>query len=153
MAAHPSVSPAIVYRDPKAALPWLERAFGFKTTMMIHDADGNLVHSQMQVGDGLIMVGTAWSADHAYPASVGGKNTQTVHVHVDDDVDAHCARARAGGAQIVAEPEDQFYGERCYRAKDLEGHLWTFSKTVKALTPEQWDAAMPGFKTVVFKPD
>ena len=39
-----SLSSALIYRDPKAALKWLEQAFGFETFMVITDADGNLGH-------------------------------------------------------------------------------------------------------------
>lgn len=148
MAHHPSVSTSISYLDPKAAYRWLEDAFGFEPSMVITDGDGNLVHSQMTFGDGLIMVGTEWSDDHKSPKSVGGKNTQSVHVHLTDgDIDAHYARAKAAGAQILQEPADQFYGDRTYRARDLEGHIWTFGQTVKEMTPDEWDAAMPGIKT------
>jgi len=44
------------------------------------------------------------------------------------------------------EPEDQFYGDRTYRALDPEGHMWTFAQTVKVMTPGEWDAAS-GLKT------
>ena len=43
-----------------------------------------------------------------------------------DDVDAHCARARAAGAEIVMEPADQDYGGRLYSCRDIERHLWNF---------------------------
>jgi uncharacterized glyoxalase superfamily protein PhnB len=33
---------AVFYRDPFAALDWLERAFGFERTMLITDKEGNL---------------------------------------------------------------------------------------------------------------
>ena len=42
-----------------------------------------------------------------------------------DDTDAHYHRARAAGATILSEPEDQPFG-RIYRAEDLEGHRWMF---------------------------
>lgn len=89
------------------------------------------------------MIGSEWSDDHKSPRSVGGKNTQTVHVQIAEaaDVDAHCERARNGGAQIVQEPTTQFYGDRSCRAKDPDGHIWTFSVTVQKMTPDQWDAA------------
>ena len=94
------------------------------------------------------MVGNEWSDDHKSPKSIGGKNTQSVHVQlsVGDDIDAHCDRARAAGAEIIAEPETQFYGDRSYRAKDPEGHIWTFGVTVEAKTADQWDAE-GGFTT------
>ena len=82
------------------------------------------------------------------PLSVGGGNTQTIHIQLHSDIDAHCERARAAGASIVQEPETQFYGDRTYRAMDPEGHMWTFAQTIKVMTPEEWDAAS-GLKTTV----
>jgi len=132
---------ALCYKDPKAALKWLEAAFGFELVLLIEDGEGNLAHSQMALGEAHVMVGNEWSVDHASPASLGGKNTQTVHIHIDEDVDAHCERARAAGAEILAEPDTQFYGDRTYRCRDLEGHIWTVGQTVKAVTREEAEAA------------
>ena len=42
---------------------------------------------------------------------------------------------------IIAEPEDQFYGDRSYRCLDPEGHVWTIAQTVKAVTREEAEAA------------
>jgi uncharacterized glyoxalase superfamily protein PhnB len=149
-AYHPSLSSALYYRDPKAALLWLEEAFGFEPVMVILDADDRLAHAEMRFGDGLIMIGTEWADDYKSPSSVGGKNTQTVHVQLTaehgGDVDAHCERARKAGARIVMGLEDQFYGDRTYRAMDPEGHVWTFGQTIAAMQPEDWDKAT-GFRT------
>ncbi|WP_411287718.1 VOC family protein [Phenylobacterium sp.] len=132
---------AVFYRDPKAALKWLETALGFQLVMLIEDADGNLAHSQMSHGTGVVMVGSEWSADTKSPASVGGKNTQTVHIQIEDAIDAHCERARASGAEIIAEPQDQFYGDRTYRCRDPEGHIWTVAQSVRTVTREEAEAA------------
>ena len=135
-------SSALCYRDPKAAYRWLEDAFGFEPLFVILDADGELAHSEMTYGESVVMVGSEWSADHKSPASIGGSNTQTVHVQLaeGDDIDAHCETARKAGAAILAEPEAQFYGDRTYRARDLEGHIWTFGVTVRRTTPTDWEA-------------
>jgi uncharacterized glyoxalase superfamily protein PhnB len=45
---------------------------------------------------------------------------------VVDDPDAHHERAKAAGAEIVRELEDQDYGSRDYSARDPEGNLWSF---------------------------
>lgn len=135
----PAVVPALVYRDPMAAFEWLQSAFGFEPAMLITDADGKLAHSEMTFGDGWIMVGNEWSENHRSPAHLDGKNTQTVHLQVTGDVDAHCEQARKAGADILMEPETQFYGDRTYRARDIEGHIWTFAQTVKVVEPENWD--------------
>jgi len=137
----PPLSSALSYRDPKAALRFLEEAFGFEPVMVILDAEGNLAHSQMRFGDGMLMVGSEWSEDHKSPQSIGGKNTQSVHVQLSENIDGHCERARKAGATVVQEPATQFYGDRTYRARDPEGHIWTFGQTVQAMTRQEWDKA------------
>ena len=137
----PSFGSAVSYRDPWAALDWLEKAFGFERSMVITDKDGRLAHSEMKFGDGYLMVGSEWADFVASPASVGGKNTQSIHVQLRDGIDAHCERARAAGAAILMEPADQFYGDRTYRARDLEGHVWTFAQTVRSVTREEAERA------------
>ena len=144
-----SLTSAICYKNPKAALDWLEKAFGFELAMVITDDKGEIGHSEMRYGDSLVMIGNEWTADHKSPASIDGKNTQTVHAHLKDDIDKHCVRARKAGAVILQEPADQFYGDRTYRARDPEGHIWTFGQTVKQVSPEEWDKAS-GLKTKMY---
>lgn len=142
MAANfPTLSSGISYRDPRAAIAWLEKAFGFETTMLIEDPSGGIAHSELRLGDSLIMVGREWDEDHKSPASLGGKNTQSIYIHLTSDVDAHCAKAKAAGADVFAEPDTQFYGDRVYRCRDLEGHVWTVGQTVKTVSREEAEAA------------
>ena len=136
----PSLISALSYRDPRAALDWLEAAFGFELFMLIEDGDGNVAHSEMRFGNAAVMIGSEWTDDHRSPASIGGKNTQTLHIQVQEDIDAHCERARRAGAEIVAPPETQFYGDRTYRCRDPEGHIWTVGQTVKAVSREEAEA-------------
>jgi uncharacterized glyoxalase superfamily protein PhnB len=141
----PVFTSSVHYRDPKAALDWLERVFGFEITMAI---DGPLEAPEMChyelscAGAGRIMVGGEWADWIRSPASGGGTNTQTVHVQLPGGLDEHCARARAAGAVIAAEPSDQFYGDRTYRAVDLEGHRWSFSTHVRDVTRAEAEAAL-----------
>ncbi len=133
------------YRDPKAALAWLERAFGFELSMLIEDPDGNAggMHAEMSVGGrGRIMIGGEWADWVKSPASVGGANTCNIHVSLLDGIDAHCAQARAAGADIIAQPSDQFYGDRTYRARDPEGHVWSFAQKVRQVSRAEAEAAI-----------
>lgn len=148
MAHHPSISSSLFYQNPKAAIEFLRDAFGFELTFLLEDEQGNLAHSQMSWGDGMIMVGTEWSDNHKSPKSIGGKCTQTCHIQMKDGIDAHCETARKAGAEIIQEPETQFYGDRTYRARDPEGHIWTFAQTVKEMTSDEWDK-ISGLKTTV----
>jgi uncharacterized glyoxalase superfamily protein PhnB len=125
--------PSVIYRDQRAALAWLEKAFGFEQSMVLVDAKGDIAHAEMSYGDGVIMVGSEWPAWKDWcksPVSAGGANTQLLHVRVERDIDKHCERARAAGAVIAMEPADQFYGDRTYMAVDPEGHHWSFAQSV-----------------------
>lgn len=136
---------SVHYKDPKAALAWLEQAFGFEVTMAIEgppDAP-EMCHYEMScAGKGRLMVGAEWAEWGASPASRGGKCSQTVHVDLPGGLDAHCEQARVAGAVIEAEPAEQFYGDRTYRAVDPEGHRWTFSEHVRDVTRAEAEAAL-----------
>lgn len=142
------LSSAVSYVDPNAAFRWLEEAFGFEPLMVLLDENDKIAHSEMSYGQDVVMIGAEWSDDHKSPKSVSGKNTQSVHVQLarDEDIDAHCERARKAGADIIMAPATQFYGDRTYRARDPEGHIWTFGVTVNEVGPEAWDKAS-GLKT------
>jgi uncharacterized glyoxalase superfamily protein PhnB len=144
--SRPACIPALCYQNPRKALDWLQKAFGFEIEMVIEDDAGNPVHSELRYGDGVVMIGSEWTEDHKSPASVGRKCTQTVHIHMTENVDQHCEHARKAGAEILMEPATQFYGDRTYRARDPEGHIWTFGQTVQVMTPAEWDK-VGGVKT------
>ena len=102
-----------------------------------------MCHYEMSAGGrGRIMIGGQWEERVRSPKSLGGANTQVVHVMLEGDLDAHCTRARAAGAQILAEPEEQFYGDRTYRVADLEGHRWTFAVHVRDVSRSEAEAAL-----------
>lgn len=141
----PAFIPAIVYKDNRAALKWLQAAFGFEPNEVLSDAAGNIVHAEMMHDDGVVMIGNEWADWTRSPASVGGKNTQRVFVRIQRGIDEHCARARQAGATIVMEPADQFYGDRTYMAADPEGHHWTFAQAVRSVSLQEMEEAT-GFK-------
>jgi uncharacterized glyoxalase superfamily protein PhnB len=79
--------------------------------------------------------------DFESPKRAGRLGAQ-VHVYVDD-VDAHFQQAKAAGATILREPEDQEYGDRRYDAEDPEGNRWSFAQRIRELTPQEWGAQTP----------
>lgn len=135
--------PALTYHDPKAAHEWLAEAFGFEQTMAIEGPDPFRSHYEMAYeGRGRIVVGGEWNEWLRSPVSSGGRTTGSIRVGVTRDIDAHCERARAAGATIMAEPSDEFYGDRTYRCTDLEGHHWTFSMHMRDVSREEAEAAI-----------
>ena len=124
-----TVIPAMRYRDAAAAIEWLCNAFGFQNHLVVPGDNGGIAHAQLSFGNGMIMLGSARDDEFGQwvkpPREIGGVGTQSAYVIVDD-ADAHYARAKAAGAEIVTEVEDQDYGGRLYSCRDPEGHLWSF---------------------------
>ena len=125
-----TIIPSLRYDDALAAIDWLCRAFGFEKQAVYADDKGVVQHAQLVFGNGMIMLGStanasAWGERIVQPRSIGGRETQCPCVIVAD-CDAHYARAKAAGAEIVMELEDTDYGSRGYSVRDLEGHLWSF---------------------------
>ena len=123
--SQPNIFPCLFYRDAPAAMEWLARAFGFVKRMAVPGENGAIAHAEMSFGDGVIMVGTAkpergWVS----PRDLTAVN-QLISAYVEDP-DAHCARARAAGAEITQEPKTEDYGARGYGARDPEGNHWYF---------------------------
>jgi uncharacterized glyoxalase superfamily protein PhnB len=141
----PAFIPSVIYKDNRAALQWLQQAFGFEVGEVLTDSKDNIVHAEMTHEDGVVMIGSEFTSWARSPQSVGSSNTQRVHVRLSNGIDEHCARARQAGAQIVMEPATQFYGDRTYMAVDLEGHHWTFFQHVEDVSPAQMEQAT-GFK-------
>jgi PhnB protein len=129
----PRITPYLYYEDVARALGWLTQAFGFRERMRMPGPEGIIGHAEMELADGVIMLGRP-DASYRNPKRLGGV-TQNVYVYVDD-VDKHFERARRAGATILAEPEDQFYGDRRYGALDPEGHQWYFAQHVRDVAPE-----------------
>jgi uncharacterized glyoxalase superfamily protein PhnB len=124
------VIPVLIYPDVREAVAWLGAAFGFVERLRI----GENHRSQLSCGDGAVIVG---DVRHDRKPPRAGEATHSVTVRVED-VNAHCARARAHGAEILMEPTDFEYGERQYTAADLAGHQWTFSETLEDVDPASW---------------
>jgi uncharacterized glyoxalase superfamily protein PhnB len=124
-----TIIPCLRYRDARAAIAWLERAFGF-TAQAVY-AEGDLVyHAQLVYGSGMIMLGSVdnggdWGKLIVQPDDVEGRETQSACVIVTDP-DAHYERAVAAGAELAIDIADQDYGGRGYACRDLVGHLWWF---------------------------
>ncbi|MFN3524196.1 MAG: VOC family protein [Phenylobacterium sp.] len=152
----PIFTPTVFYRDPRAALDWLARAFGFEVSVLLTDAAGNIGHAEMSFRGGHVGVAGEWAgpqlggAAMRSPASLGGAGSQFLWVELEDGLDAHCERARLAGARIVQAPEEQFYGARTYRALDQEGHVWCFRQEVRSVSQTEMEAAS-GLKANVLK--
>jgi uncharacterized glyoxalase superfamily protein PhnB len=117
------------YRNLPSAIEWLCRAFGFEKHRLTVSDTGAIQFAQLTFGTAMIMVSpvraSAFDRLFRQPDEVGGVETQTCYFFVAD-AHAHCARAKAAGAEIVLDIERTANGGRSYSCRDPEGHLWNF---------------------------
>jgi uncharacterized glyoxalase superfamily protein PhnB len=137
----PRLSSALFYKDASPMIDWLCKAFGFTVRIKIVGDDGKIHHSELEYGEALIMVSEESAGEKPKygvpmisPLTAGG-DTQSLMLFVDD-VDAHCAHARACGARIVSEPSNNDYGteyweDRSYGVCDPENHHWWFTQRIR----------------------
>jgi uncharacterized glyoxalase superfamily protein PhnB len=126
-----TVTPVLYYPDVRAAVAWLEGAFGFGERVRIGDGH----RAQIRVGqDGSIVVADVRGE---YVARTEGAVTHLIKVRVPD-VDASYARARNFGANVLEELNTYMYGERSCVFEDLAGHRWELTQTVRDVEPEEW---------------
>ena len=119
----------IAYADGRAAVDWLQRAFGLEPQLVVPGDDGGVAHAELRC-EGESAVVMLHGASAVSQLGVGsarrlGGTSGGVYLVVADP-NAHHARARAAGAEVVRPLETMDYGSREYSCRDLEGNLWSF---------------------------
>ncbi len=116
---------SLTYDDALAAIKFLGKAFGFTSRLIVPGPDGKIVHSELTLGNAVVMVSSPKSEmNRVGPKSLSGTSC-AICMRIDD-ADSHYANSVAAGVEIVHELQDEDYGSRGYMAKDSEGHLWYF---------------------------
>jgi len=123
--------PVLTVADVRAAVAWLEDAFGFSERLRIGEGH----RSQLDIPEGGAVIVAEVRPDTRVPTP--GAVSHAVLVRVTD-AHAHFERARDAGARILSEPTDFEYGERQYTAEDPFGHRWVFSQTLSDVDPADW---------------
>ena len=126
-----TVTPVLVYPDVRAAVAWLEAAFGFEERVRIGDAH----RAQMRVGSDAAIVVADVGRDRRAPD--GNGYTHLIKVRVAD-ADSAFARACEQGARVLEGLTTWDYGERSGVVEDIGGHRWELTQTVRDVEPEEW---------------
>jgi uncharacterized glyoxalase superfamily protein PhnB len=124
-----TIIPCLRYRDARAAIEWLCKAFGFEKQAVYENEDGGVEHAQLIFGSGMVMLGEVRDNEFgrhiAQPDEIGGRETQCACVIVSN-CKSHYQQAKAAGAVIVDDYAEKDYGGAGYSCHDPEGHLWYF---------------------------
>ena len=130
------ILPHIVYRNLLRAAEWLITTFGF----VEHYRYGEpLAGIQVHLGNAWVMLGSA-REERRSPAELG-YCMQSLTVFAEE-IEDHYARTSEAGANIVEELHETIYGEMQYGVRDVEGHLWLFSRHARDVDPTTWGATV-----------
>lgn len=129
----PSLIPVVQYIDALAMIEWLKEAFGLHEIFRVPGPDGTILHAELRWDSGVVMIGSKRDRSDGRAVFDGGPSW--IYIVVDDP-DAHHARARAAGAEIVEPPGKRPEGARGYKAVDPEGNQWSFSTRRPSLPDE-----------------
>ena len=128
------------YRDVAAAADWLCAAFGFEKQSVALSESGAVHYAQLTFGNAMLMLApvrdTPLDRFMKQPDESGGAETQSCYFVVDD-AGVHYARAKAAGAEILLDLQDDVFGGRGYSCRDPEGHIWAFG------TYDPWQGKRP----------
>ena len=67
----PRLSPSLTYQDAAKAIDWLCDAFGFELRLKVEGEPGQILHSELTYGDGVIMVSQELSESPIASGSCG----------------------------------------------------------------------------------
>ncbi len=118
-----AITPYLIVENAAGFLDFLANAFGAVERMRIPMPQGGIGHAEVEIGGAVVML------SDAAPPDVPANNTQ-IHLYVED-VDATYAQAVKAGATSLAEPADQFYGDRIARVADPSGNQWSIASHVE----------------------
>lgn len=133
-----AVIPVLYYSKVREAVDWLTSALPFTERLRIGEHRAQLVH-----GNGAVVIAHAGGHADADPSTLRSPAGHGVMLRVTG-IDALCARAKAAGARILAEPEDHMYGERQCSLLDPWGRPWTLSETIFDSDPADWGGSLLG---------
>jgi PhnB protein len=132
------VTPALVVEGATKALEFYTEVFGAKERVRVPGPGGAIVHSEVEIGDAVVIVEDAspYMGTKAPPATGLDGSPIFLYIYVED-VDATVELAVKLGARLVRAPKDQFYGDRDGFIIDPFGHGWTVSSHVEDVEPAE----------------
>ncbi|NNK89502.1 MAG: glyoxalase, partial [Saprospiraceae bacterium] len=124
--SHGTMFPGLRYSDATTAIEWLCNTLGFKKLLVVPDEKGTIVHAQLSLGTGIIMIGSESNNEYGLhvrpPYKLENINTQSPYIYIEN-IEAHYNHTKSSGADIVIELREEEYGGKHYLVRDPEGHL------------------------------
>jgi PhnB protein len=137
-----NITPYLIVDGASKAIDWYKSALGATEVMRLGIPGGDRVgHAEMQIGDSRFMLADQNPEWNAHSPEKYGGSPVTIHLYVDD-VDVVTAKAVAGGASLVRDVQDQFYGDRSGSVRDPFGHMWHIATHVEDVPHDEIERRM-----------
>ena len=136
MSDYPPITPHLAITDVSEALDFYAKAFGAEERLRLSMPDGTLAHAEILIGSGLVTLGAA-IPEYGLQAPDPDKPVQVAITISGVDVDAAYERAVGAGATSMAEPADQFHGDRTAAVRCPFGHKWMFTAHLRDVPQEE----------------
>ncbi|MGH2795926.1 MAG: VOC family protein [Actinomycetota bacterium] len=125
-----SVTPYLIVEDAGEVVDFVTSVLGGKERMRMAGVNGGIGHTEVEVGDSLIMMADSAEAENNVTM------TAMIHVYLPD-VDAAYKAATAAGLKSEREPVTQFYGDRVASVSDRFGNIWYLATHVEDVPPDE----------------
>ncbi len=132
-----TVTPYLVVEDAGQLIEFLGRAFGATLRYSHKRPDGKVAHAEMQIGDSIIMMGSAQGDTTPMPTAL--------YLYVPN-CDELYRRAVAAGGTSIGEPKDQFYGDRHGGIKDPCGNSWWLATHIEDVGEQELERRMAAMR-------
>jgi uncharacterized glyoxalase superfamily protein PhnB len=123
-----TVTPYLMVAGAQKFIDFMTTVFGATVREQLKRPDGRIGHTELVIGDSMVMLSEADSEHAATPVML--------HVYVDD-VDAAFEHAVRAGGSVVAPVSDQFYGDRSGGVKEPAGNTIWIATHVEDVAPDE----------------
>jgi len=139
--ATPEFVPYLSVTDAKQAVAFYSRVFETEPAALLNMPDGRVMHCEFRVGTARFFLSEELPEHGGTPSPASlGATTVAVHLYVEN-CDAMVALMKSGGAEILMEPTDMFWGERFARVRDPFGHEWGVTTRLREMSADEIEAA------------
>ena len=123
---HTGTLPVLPVTDVRQAIDWYVETLGFEKLVDMPGPEGVAVAGQVRKQGNNIM----FNLNPRDATGRGGGIYLWCRLE-DGDLDAYYSQLRSKGVEVVDEIQDQFWGDRFFAVRDLNGYILAFNKALR----------------------
>ena len=131
----------LLVRDVPGSVEWYQQALNASITRLVRLPDGSIAIADLDVAGLAVALAAPLPGSAMSTPDVTSTTVAAFRLSVPD-ADAAVARAVAAGADLVAAPEDKFWGVRTGEVLDPSGHRWAFDQKLRDVADGEIEAGI-----------